>query len=295
MLYLLGRPTLRECIRFIQRRAVDPPAAGRLTEAWGAAAARIAEIEKEEAGLADHPQVQPLGPRYEPLLIELLKDPLAHYAFNTVPVDIVMVPLDRLVVYQNHIDLDFARSLERRLGPAPGEEQIFRTCLPSDHPLPPVEWASDRDGRFVFLSPSNDLRFLRAVPLRSGQVVNTALSGVLVGMVGIAVGFGSNFLNAMHAGNRLILHNGTHRAFALRSAGITHAPCIVQYASSREELDLIAPEAVRKRPEAFLEHPRPALLKDYFDPRLRIVFPSRRRLRQVTVRFQVEEGWVPAV
>jgi hypothetical protein len=58
---------------------------------------------------------------------------------------------------------------------------------------------------------------------------------------------------------------------------------------------VIAPEAVRKRPEAFLEHPRPALLKDYFDPRLRIVFPSRRRLRQVTVRFQVEEGWVPAV
>jgi len=212
-----------------------------------------------------------------------------------VPTDIAIVPLDRLVVYQKHIDLTFARRLEQRLGRSPGDEQIFRTCLPSDHPAPPVQWSGVHRDSFVFVSPSHDLRFLGTMPLQSGQIVKTAPRGALVGVVGIAVGFGTNFLNAIHAENRLILNNGSHRAFALREIGVTHAPCIIQYVSSREELDVVAPTAVRKNPAVFLEHPRPALLKDYCDPELRTIIPSRRRLRQVTVKFQVEEGYIPAL
>ena len=45
----------------------------------------------------------------------------------------------------------------------------------------------------------------------------------------------------------------------------------------------------------YLEHRRPPMLRDYFDPRLRKVVPARRRLRQVTVKFNVEEMDIPAV
>ena len=72
-------------------------------------------IEREEAGAADHPPMGKLGPQYEPLLIEFLKDPLVRYEFNTVPTDIAMVELDRLVVYQKHIDVTFARKLEEAM------------------------------------------------------------------------------------------------------------------------------------------------------------------------------------
>jgi hypothetical protein len=37
------------------------------------------------------------------------------------------------------------------------------------------------------------------------------------------------------------------------------------------------------------------MLRDYFDPRLGAVMPVQRRLRQVTVRFQVEVNDVPAL
>ena len=294
-LYLIGRPKLKEFLRYVAGHAVNPPGQGTLTAEWNAANEIVRALEKEEAGLADDPPMSSLGPEYEPLLIEFLKDPLVRHGFNTVPTDVAMVELDRLVVYQKHIDLTFARRLETELGPAPSRERIFRTCLPYDHPQPPVQWSQVHRDAFVFVSPSNDLRFLGAMPLRAGHIARYPPPGSVVGVVGLAVGFGTNFLNAVYAERRLILNNGSHRAYALRKLGVSHVPCIVQHVSSRDELDVVATSAVRRDPDLFLKHPRPSMLKDYFDGRLHKVMAVRRRLRQVTVRFEVKEISVPAV
>jgi hypothetical protein len=272
---------------------VNPPGEGVLIEEWQAANECVRILEKEEAGLADGPPMTRMGSEYEPLLIEFLKDPLVRYGFNTVPTDVAIVELDRLAVYQKHIDVTHAGRLEARLGPAPSEEQVFRTCLPYDHPQPPVKWSRVHENRFVFMSPSNDLRFLGTMELLSAQIANYPPPGDLVGVVGIGVGFGSNFLNAIYAENRLILNNGSHRAYALRKLGITHVPCIVQHVSSRDELDMVASAEIRDNPDLHLKHPRPMMLRDYFHPKLRKIMPVHRRLRQVTVRFEVEEQYVP--
>src|SRR5216117_4617056 len=99
------------------------------------------------------------------------------------------------------------------------------------------------------MSPSNDLRFLGTMPMESNHIKDYAPPGNLVGVVGIAVGFGSNFLNAVCAENRIILNNGSHRAYALRDMGFTHVPCVVQHVSTRDELDLVAPAPVRRDPD----------------------------------------------
>src|SRR5204862_1859971 len=132
----------------------------------------VRAIEKHEAGCADHPPINKIeiNSKYEPLLIEFLKDPLIRNGFNTVPTEVAMVELDRLVVYQKHIDLTFVRQLKKQLGPAPGDEAVFRACLSHDQPRPPVKWSRGRGESFVFLSPSNDLRFLGAMPLTSGHL-----------------------------------------------------------------------------------------------------------------------------
>jgi hypothetical protein len=119
--------------------------------------------------------------------------------------------------------------------------------------------------------------------------------GALVGVIGLAVGFGSNFLNAIACENRLILNNGSHRAYALRELGYTHVPCVVQHAATRDELDLIASSDLRRDPDQYLREPRPAMLKDYFDPQLRAVMRVHRIVRQVKLRFSVSEHYVPSL
>ena len=296
-LYLIGRPKLKGYIRFVRDHAVDPPDKGAISEDWQTANDHVRKLQTEEAGAADNPPITKIEitPKYEPLLIEFLKDPLVRYNFNTVPTEVAFVELDRLVVYQKHIDLTFVNQLQKKLGPTPSDEDIFRTCLSYEHQHPPVKWSKMRGDRFVFMSPSNDLRFLGIMPLKSKNIKHYAPPGSLVGVIGIAVGFGSNFLNIVRAENRLILNNGSHRAYALREMGITHVPCIVQHLSSRDQVEVLASKEVRRDPELYLGRPRPPMLKDYFNPRLRRVMQVHRRLRQITVRFEIEENYVPAL
>ena len=295
MLYLAGRPSLGGFVRYVRNHAHGPPDKGALVDQWRSARGYVAALERSEPGAADRPTMGRLGPRYQPLLEEFFKNPLVRHTFNTVPTDIVLVPLDRLVVYQKHIDLTFVRQLRERLGDPRDEEAVFRACLLNDHPRPPVTWSGVARDRFVFLSPSNDLRYLGATPLTPDQLSGWGPRGAVVGVVGIAVGFGTNFLNALYVGDRLILNNGSHRAYALRESGVTRVPCVVQHIPDRDALEAVAPKHVLRRPELYLDHPRPPMLRDYFDPRLRTTFRAHRRVRQVTVRFQVEESFVPAL
>ena len=296
-LYLIGRPTLKRYLRFVRDHAVKPPHEGTLTDEWQAAHDFARTLEKEEAGAADNPPITKLelNSRNEPLLREFLKDPLVRNGFNTVPTEVAYIELDRLVVYQHHIDLSYVRLLERELGRSPSEEQIFRTSLLHDHPQPPVKWSRVHGNKFVFMSPSNDMRFLGSMKLQADNIQDYPPPGNLAGVIGLAVGFGSNFMNAIYAERRLILNNGSHRAYALRKMGVTHVPCIVQHVSSREKLDVVAASKVVDNLDYYLKHPRPSMLKDYFNPKLHKVMRVHRQLRQITVKFEVDQEYVPAL
>lgn len=293
-LYLIGRPTLKRFLKYVKDHAVDPPGPGVLTEEWQAANEIVRKLEKEEADLVQNPMIEPVDPDNE-LLLEFLKQPLVKSSFNTVPTEVAFIDLDRLVVYQHHIDLTHVRQLKTRLGPAPTKEEIFHACLPCGSPETPVKWSRMDQNSYVFVSPSNDLRFLGVMALEPNNITDYARPGNIAGVVGLAVGFGSNFLNAIYAENRLILNNGSHRAVALRELGITRVPCIVQHVSSREELNVLACTAVTDNPNFFLQEPRPMMLKDYFDPRLRKVMTVHRRVRQIRVKFDIDQGFIPAL
>jgi hypothetical protein len=294
-LYLIGRPTLKRFIRHVRQNAEHPPGEGALVEEWQAGRHAVRALEKAEAGVAEDAPIVKLGPAYEPALMNLLKDPLIRHGFNTLPSEVALVDLDRVVVYQKHIDLTYVAQLQREWPAAPSDEEVFRMCLPYDHPTPPVRWSATDGDKFVFISPSNDLRFLGTMPLDPDDIPDYPPPGSLVGVVGVAVGFGSNFLNAICAEKRLVLRNGSHRAFALYQRGIRRVPCIIQHVSSRDELDLVGSSELQRHPDVYLRSPRPPMLRDYFNPALRKVMKVRRRLRQVTVSFHVEEAMVPAL
>lgn len=295
--FLLGRPPLKRFLDFVEDLAVngrtaDPQA---LAEEWHAARAWIRHIAKEELGWVDKPAIGPLPPHLHPLRDELFKDPVFQNGSRIGAVEVGMVELDRLVVYQKHIDLEHVQRLKRKLGPSPSDEEIFKLCLPFDHPQPLMRWMKTTRDTYVFISPSNDLRFLESTMLTSNNLIDYPPPGAISGVVGIVIGFGSNFFHVIHVEDRLVVHNGSHRAFTLRDMGITHAPCIIKHIKNREELRAVASSDLRRNPDLYLKHPRPSVLKDYFDPRLRKLIDVPRRLYQVTVKFDVEAIDIPAI
>src|SRR5213596_3215357 len=74
-LYLIGQPTLKQFLRFVKDRAVNPEGSGHLTEEWQTANAVMRKLEKKEAGIANNPAMEPVSPDSE-LLLEFLKNPL---------------------------------------------------------------------------------------------------------------------------------------------------------------------------------------------------------------------------
>src|SRR5205085_5385811 len=97
---------------------------------------------------------------------------------------------------------------------------LYRVCLPIDHPTVPHRAGYVADNTYVFVSESNDIRFLDSVVLNPEQVVHYQSHGPIAGVLGLVVGYGSNYLNAIAAEGRLVLNNGSHRAYALRDLGV---------------------------------------------------------------------------
>lgn len=294
--FLIGRPALRGFIAFVKSLSVDGVHADvrALADQWRAGREEVLKRERTESGIADGAEVRPLPAHLEHLRQATLEDPIFGNGFNVVPTEIGMVELDRLVVYQKHIDLGFVRDLVERIGRNPSDETVYRTCIPFDHPKPPVKWIRSQPTTWLFASPSNDLRFLGSVLLEPHQITGHPPLGNAAGTVGLTVGFGSNFLNAIAVENRIVLNNGSHRAYAMRQLGVTHVPCIVQRAGNREELRAIASSDLKRNPDLYLRQPRPSMLRDYFDPALRAIVPCVRRVRQVRVRFMIENDEAPA-
>jgi len=73
----------------------------------------------------------------------------------------------------------------------------------------------------------------------------------------------------------------------MRSAGFTHAWCVVETVTRKDELRLTADEDVIADPEFYFAARRPPLLKDFFDPRLARHFRARRSEFVVEVEISI--------
>ena len=294
--FLRGRPPLTQFLDFVMNEAVDGDKLdrGRLASDWRDANDRLRELESEEAGHADSPTIEPLPPELLAVQERLLADPILQRVFNIVPVSIGLVNLDTLVVFQKHINLAHVSRIQNGLGTAPTPEQVIACCLPFEHVQPPVQLRRIANNAYAFVSPSDDLRFLEGTLLAPTQISEHTPYGPVTGVVALMVGFGTNYLNAISVENRLILNNGSHRAYALRDLGLTQAPCLIQHVSRREELDALT-NSLEPDPDLYLKSSRPPLLKDYFDEQLRKVIAVPRKLRQITVAFHIQQVDVPAI
>lgn len=291
--WLLGQAPLRKYLDFVDDMGAPGLADQRteLVREWSAAALYYEELARREAGIADHPAVPPLDPVLAPLLRQLASSPAYTRTFDSLPSVIRMVDLAHLVVCQNHVTHSFVGRIKARLGPAPDPAALLRFCLPQEDGPAPVQLREAGSRRYVFSSESSDFRFHEPVMLERDQLADYRAFGPVAGVLALVVGFSCNFMNAVcdDDSGRVLLHNGYHRACALLELGVRYAPCVVQTVTSRDELDIVAKAAVASDPGYYFNAPRPPLLKDFLDPRIRKVLPVKKMARVIELTYEVRD------
>lgn len=291
-LWLLGQPDLGYFLKFVRDRVVGGAdlSPRTLTEEWRSANDYYYELEESEAGIADQVECRELDRNLLPMAEQVIAAPWFQRAFDTLPITFAMVELDRLVVFQPNVTREFVDELKARLGPDPDQKSLFRFCIPLERSEPAVKVQRLGSRCYQVSSESADFRFLEAAIFQPVQITDYQAHGRIGAVIGAVVGFGSNFLNVIRdEGKRILLNNGYHRAVALRELGITHAPCIIQEVTRRDELAVAAGSTVNRTPFFYFGKKRPPLLKDFFDPKIRKVLPVRRMRRVVEIKIEVRK------
>lgn len=292
LIWLLGQPHLSDYIGFVTKKTVnggdhDPLD---LTTEWRAANDLYYELEQAEAGLADTIDCRPIEPELEPLAAALRANAWFRKSFDNLPTSFLKVELDKLIVSQTHVESSFTESLSQMLAGTPDAASLFRFCLPLEKEMAPVRIQRLTGDRFLFSCLSNDFRPHSARVFMPDELAGFESIGPVAAMVGMMIGFGSNFMSAVRSGGRLVLQNGYHRAYTLRSLGFTHAYCIVEDVTRKDELKLTADDDVVADPAFYFAAKRPPLLKDFFDPRLRKELEALPTETKVEVEIQVRRS-----
>ena len=288
--FLTGHPPVDEFIGYLKRQTLEGRAGDvrALMDAWRAGNDHFRSLEAEEAGYADVNANTPLPDELKLFAEHVIADPVVQRGFALAPIEIAMVELDRLVVFQKHINLAFVDELLAQLGEDADSKSVFGFALPYEQRNdPPVADGQLADGSWIFKSVSSDFRILGAELVEPEQVIGLNSTGVPSKVIAVSVGYGSNYLSALSVEGRLVLNNGSHRAYALRAAGHKYVPCLVQHVSRREELRVLINDGnpLLARTDEFLQNKRPPLFKDYFDEKLRMIVHVPRTIRQVQLGF----------
>ena len=292
-MWLLGQPPLNRYLDFVKAFGVEGATCdrARLVQQWNAANDYYEELEASEAGIADALECRPLPDSMAAQADKLMGDPRIRHSFDKLPTQIEMVRIDRLVLCQNHVNRNFVDQLKERLGPSPDANALFDFCQPGEDRWPAVQMREHGFRNYTFRSDSADLRLQDSLLLRPDQVQNYDAAGTVAGAVGVIVGFSSNCLNVIRDADngRMLLNNGYHRACALLELGITHAPCVVQTVTRRDELDITAKAIVARDPGYFFNGKRPPLLKDFTDPRISKTFSICKVSRVIEIKVEVRD------
>jgi hypothetical protein len=289
--WLIGQPTLQRYLDYVTDDTLDGAGipSSQIVDEWRVANDYYHELEAGEAGAADGAEIRDVDSSLMPLVEEVRSDYRFRRAFSLVPTRIAVVELARLVVCQPHVNLTHCERLKARIGRDPDPADLFRFCLPLDRPDLQVKTRRTGDKRYTFWSDTVDFRYHEHVLLDPSQVSNYDGYGPVGGIVAIILGLGSNFFNVIESDRRLVLNNAHHRALALMELGITHAPCLVQTVTRRDELDLVAHRNIQDTPAFYFKAARPPLLRDFLDPKLRKVHRVPRMQRMIDVTFDVTD------
>jgi hypothetical protein len=294
--FLLSLASLNEYLGFLRHEAINlqDVEVRDLVEEWKLAQGVFQALAVDEAGIANEPEILEVPAEHQAYLEEVTSDPVYRKSFGLAPTEVRLVNLEQLISVQRTVYLSHATALRQKLSEKPGLAEVLRFCLPNERPISAVKSAQLSGNSFVFMSPVMDFRFIEPTLLAPEQILDYTESKLASMMLGLTLGFGAGHVNAISYKGRLILLNGNHRCYVLRSLGLRHVPMAIQYASSLQEIKLIAGQEICDQAEGLVNAVRPPMFKDHFNPDLHRVVQTQPKQRQVKISFHVEQIEVPA-
>lgn len=297
-LILRGRPPMGDYVGYVLRcggasQPCGPEREAHAADAWRAASRRVADLQLAEAGAADRHPLEPLPPAMLELAEAERRRPEFQKLYPYLPTDLVLVDLDRVVVFQKQVNLAQADAIARALPTPLDDPQLASLAFGGAEVRPPVGCLQAASDGYVFSARSTDLRVLDLALLSPDEIPALRSKGHPAHCIVVTVGYSSNHLNAIACNGRIVLTNGTHRAYALRRHGIRRVPCVVQRAERREEVEFLGHKELNAQFDRYFVHPRPPLFRDYFDPGLTTVVQACRSWRTIRIQAKAEVLDVP--
>src|SRR4051794_27131862 len=110
---LFGQPSLEDHLDYMKARVIGGASADRkaLCDEWRSANDYYYELETSEAGIADQVECRDLDAEMAPRAEEVMAHAHFRHAFDALPARFGMVELDRLVVFQRHVNRTFVDAL----------------------------------------------------------------------------------------------------------------------------------------------------------------------------------------
>jgi len=260
---------------------------------WHSIQSKVNMTRQKEAGQADSITIQIIPPEHEAQVSKIVNDPNFQKTFSNFETYTSVVEIDKLIVKQNTINVDYAKKLKNSYPEKPTFKELIDICLSPSRDMEPIQHLElpAPNPVHVFSSLSSDLRFL-------GSTIKTLTPDDLKyspgGLPGAAIitfiGYGVASINAYQVGSRIILNNGTHRVYTLRSLGVTHIPIVIQ------KIDPSSPllnQVLGGAAQYLCANPRPIFMKDFFDDDFTLTVNMPRYIQTVTVIVNQDTHSVP--
>ena len=194
-----------------------------------------------------------------------------------------------LVAGQRIVHLEWVQQLKKNGIP----ENLPAYCLEPGQDSIPITVARTANTAFTASSHNPSLRFLGVYEnlYQPDNILAHHPGGQPVHNIVLLLGYGISTINVYRVGRRLILANGFHRLYALRSLGVTHAPVVVQQVLHPQmEMPAVTSEPPR---DHLVNTPRPAMMTDFFDDRLVCEIIQRKFIKTIQVGWGTSDALVP--
>lgn len=243
----------------------------------------VQQLCADEKDLANTISVKKIPARYNKLLDVYRNDQRFSKTFQPHNTEFALVEIDKLVAPQKMVNFDFCQKLIDEMKGATGMKDLIKACLSPDRYQDPIQHL-ETAGTHIFTSPSSDMRYLGSfVKDLTEDDMEFAGGGLPVAAIISFIGYGVAQVSVLRTPTKMVLHNGFHRVFACRALGIKEVPVVIRDVTNPL---LEFPNHINGLSrEYLLNSPRPALVKDFFDPKLTIKFKMKRKLK--TVKIQV--------